>query len=1341
MVGATLTHEGKSPGIVVGKERMGQGIRKGSSTSPGWDAWHARRMLSFANPCFAEQGGQRRSSDQATQGGVTHLPAPTGVSSMGTSPSDPSTDTLCRVSTPISEGLPSTLGTDGDRNATNPCFAGQGGQGDSPDHATLEGLTTPPAASAVSTTQDIVQAVVADTQHPRMPVRAVMIYQEPAHATPVEIPVVVRTDAGSVDILATIDSGAMLNCVSAHFLAAHHEILGKATASTVTPVNADGTPIISLGQVQLHIIVAHPVNAVITASTFHVLQSDDDWVVLLGRPWLQQAQAIVDHGNNTLTLPAGEDTITISSTTRSQHSSLSVRGVSSDQFSGPLLTMLLNAITIGDDLTPTQKDRVSQLITSKAAAFATTLSQVEACPHTVHRLTIDPSAKLQRVAFGRPLTEPEHKAAVGCVDALLKADIIERVSPEAVRCVAPTVMAKKKSAASNVSPELLRQMANDALAAHDMAPVGVILPQRIVAPTTTAQPDEPTMYRMCHNFASINNATKVKPFPPGDLEAKVKKHAGKRWIIQLDALGAFYWIPVHIDSRPYLCFFVQGYGYFQYKRMPMGATGSPGTYQIAFQKTFNELLDPGPVSAWMDDLFASGDDFESLCALLGNILDAAIASKLRFCPAKTRLFVSTATLGGSSVSAHGVTPDISKVQVILDWPRPRNARDVLAFVNTAAVYRSFIKDFASIAKPLYDLTKGIKAMGKGHGALRRGLEMADVTSTWTAAHEKAWMTLRTCLTTFPVCVGPRWDRPFVVTCDASAEGFGGHLAQRDDNDKLRTVAWASCATSTAEQKLHSSSLELAVCKWVLDKFEKFTYGQPIILRTDCQAVRDMLKSDTSPGGYKAPWKESILSRWIISLEHTPGTANLVADTLSRSVAAGQVPAANPVQAAWEAKLGVVNDLYEVAVRRITVDENTVLLQRFEGDLLEDTVRALCGQGDIPEDELDDIRQAARTFCIVKGQLSRRVNGRLLTVLPAVEGLFVARDAHVSGGHFGRDLTIAQLNRKATWPGMRAHVDQVITTCPKCSQFGARHQQLLLRPVLRFRPFQTVAMDYLSMPPGRFNHDTILVAIDLFSKFVVAFSFKGPATGAHSLRMLDHLATNFLVPEEILTDNGTHFKNDRVTDWAKSHGCLQTFSAPYAHVGSVENANRLVLERLRRLCNVDSGMVPHVQLSGDSRTWNDSLHLAIQAINNRTLAFLSNLSPSEVLFGLASTRPWNGQRGDPHLRLVQVDASHMETTIAYGAEQQARRDRSVTWNVYQPAVGDLVQLHDIVGHTSGLSKDKLRPRWSGPFRITETRRRSARVENLNGLPRDGWVGWQRLRPWKGLATQGVQPTEE
>jgi hypothetical protein len=46
-----------------------------------------------------------------------------------------------------------------------------------------------------------------------------------------------------------------------------------------------------------------------------------------------------------------------------------------------------------------------------------------------------------------------------------------------------------------------------------------------------------------------------------------------------------------------------------------------------------------------------------------------------------------------------------KVATVRDWTTPANLREVRAFIGFANFYRRFIKDFASIAHPLHDLTK------------------------------------------------------------------------------------------------------------------------------------------------------------------------------------------------------------------------------------------------------------------------------------------------------------------------------------------------------------------------------------------------------------------------------------------------------------------------------------------------------------------------------------------------------------------------------------------------------------------------------------------------------------
>lgn len=69
----------------------------------------------------------------------------------------------------------------------------------------------------------------------------------------------------------------------------------------------------------------------------------------------------------------------------------------------------------------------------------------------------------------------------------------------------------------------------------------------------------------------------------------------------------------------------------------------------------------------------------------------------------------SATNGGSVlghvVSAEGVRPDPTNGSKIIEWPRPRNPKQVKQFVATGSYSRRFIKNFSQTAKPLHELTK------------------------------------------------------------------------------------------------------------------------------------------------------------------------------------------------------------------------------------------------------------------------------------------------------------------------------------------------------------------------------------------------------------------------------------------------------------------------------------------------------------------------------------------------------------------------------------------------------------------------------------------------------------
>ena len=60
---------------------------------------------------------------------------------------------------------------------------------------------------------------------------------------------------------------------------------------------------------------------------------------------------------------------------------------------------------------------------------------------------------------------------------------------------------------------------------------------------------------------------------------------------------------------------------------------------------------------------------------------------------------------GVVIRPKGVKIQKEKVKEVLNWPAPRNIKEVQKFLGLANYYRRFIKDFARIAAPLYALVR------------------------------------------------------------------------------------------------------------------------------------------------------------------------------------------------------------------------------------------------------------------------------------------------------------------------------------------------------------------------------------------------------------------------------------------------------------------------------------------------------------------------------------------------------------------------------------------------------------------------------------------------------------
>ena len=127
----------------------------------------------------------------------------------------------------------------------------------------------------------------------------------------------------------------------------------------------------------------------------------------------------------------------------------------------------------------------------------------------------------------------------------------------------------------------------------------------------------------------------------------------------------------------------------------------------------------------------------------------------------------------------GVLPSKKNLESIAQCLPPDTYTKVKSFVGLVGHYRCFIKGFAKIAAPLYDLTSGaIKDKKLEHVDLfPEALEAFD--------HLKA-----ACLQA-PILAFPDFNRPFLLETDASRKGLGAVLSQKQADGWYHPITYAS----------------------------------------------------------------------------------------------------------------------------------------------------------------------------------------------------------------------------------------------------------------------------------------------------------------------------------------------------------------------------------------------------------------------------------------------------------------------------------------------------------------------------------------------------------------------
>ena len=319
------------------------------------------------------------------------------------------------------------------------------------------------------------------------------------------------------------------------------------------------------------------------------------------------------------------------------------------------------------------------------------------------------------------------------------------------------------------------------------------------------------------------------------------------------------------ESKQYTAFTSGSMGLNECESMPFGLCNAPPTFQRLMQNCLGEphltycliYLDDAIVFSEMPE-----EHLQRMCVVFDHLREHGLKLK----PSKCDVFKSEINYLAHHVSQKGVLPLKKNLESIAQCLPPDTYTKVKSFVGLVGHYRCFIKGFAKIAAPLYDLTSGDNKDKK--------LE-----------HVEAFDHLKAACLQAPILAFPDFNRPFLLEMDASGKGLGAVLSQKQVDGRYHPIAYASHVMNETEQRYHSNKQEFLTLKWVVtEQCHEYLslYGKnrnEFVVRTDNNLLTYIFSSANLDAAGQC-WVAHLAS-YNFSLEYQKGKDNTVADFLSQ----------------------------------------------------------------------------------------------------------------------------------------------------------------------------------------------------------------------------------------------------------------------------------------------------------------------------------------------------------------------------------------------------------------------------------------------------------------------------